>query len=44
MEQAVVIPLYYDQVSHFVRNDISGLNTNPVNMLDLKQVKKHDEN
>jgi oligopeptide transport system substrate-binding protein len=40
MSQAPVIPLYYDQVSHFVRNNIIGLQTNPVNMLDLKTVKK----
>lgn len=40
MSQAPVIPLYYDQVSHFVRNNIEGLQTNPVNMLDLKTVKK----
>ncbi len=40
MSKAPVIPLYYDQVSHFVRNNIEGLQTNPVNMLDLKTVKK----
>jgi ABC-type transport system substrate-binding protein len=40
MEDAVVIPLFYDQVSHFIRNEISGLQTNPINMLDLKKVRK----
>jgi peptide/nickel transport system substrate-binding protein len=40
MESAVIIPLYYDQVSHFVRKEISGFETNPVNMLDLRKVKK----
>lgn len=40
MSEAPVIPLYYDQVSHFVQKNISGLPTNPVNMLDLKTVKK----
>jgi peptide/nickel transport system substrate-binding protein len=40
MNDAPVIPLYYDQVSHFVRSNISGLQTNPVNMLDLRPVKK----
>jgi peptide/nickel transport system substrate-binding protein len=40
MIDAPVIPLYYDQVSHFVRSNISGLQTNPVNMLDLRPVKK----
>jgi peptide/nickel transport system substrate-binding protein len=38
--QAPVIPLYYDQVSHFVRREISGLETNPINMLDLRRVRK----
>ena len=41
MQDAPVIPLYYDQVSHFVRNNISGLQTNPVNMLDLRPVRKN---
>lgn len=40
MSEAPVIPLYYDQVSHFVRKNIDGLTTNPVNMLDLKSVRK----
>jgi peptide/nickel transport system substrate-binding protein len=40
MREAPVIPLYYDQVSHFVRKEISGLQTNPVNMLDLRTVIK----
>jgi len=41
MDDAPVIPLYYDQVSHFIRKNIHGLNTNPVNMLDLKAVRKY---
>ena len=41
MQDAPVIPLYYDQVSHFVRNNIDGLQTNPVNMLDLRPVRKN---
>jgi oligopeptide transport system substrate-binding protein len=41
MQDAPVIPLYYDQVSHFVRNNIEGLQTNPVNMLDLRPVRKN---
>ena len=40
MSEAPVIPLLYDQVSHFVSKRIVGLKTNPVNMLDLKDVKK----
>jgi peptide/nickel transport system substrate-binding protein len=40
MFEAPVIPLFYDQVSHFIRKDVSGLVTNPINMLDLKTVRK----
>lgn len=40
MEDAPVVVLYYDQVLRFVRNNISGLGSNPVNMLDLRRVKK----
>jgi peptide/nickel transport system substrate-binding protein len=40
MEQAPVIPLFYDQVSHFVRKEVKGLETNSINLLDLKKVKK----
>lgn len=40
MSEAPVIPLLYDQVSHFVSKRIVGLKTNPVNMLDLKDVRK----
>jgi peptide/nickel transport system substrate-binding protein len=39
-EASPVIPLYYDQVTHFVRNVVHGLETNSVNMLDLKRVRK----
>jgi len=35
-----VIPLFYDQVSHFIRKDVSNFSTNAINMLDLKQTKK----
>jgi oligopeptide transport system substrate-binding protein len=40
MNEAPVIPLYYDQVSHFIRKNVHGLQTNPVNMLDLRTVYK----
>jgi peptide/nickel transport system substrate-binding protein len=40
MSASPVIPLYYDQVSHFVRSEVSGLNSNPVNMIDLSRVRK----
>ncbi|MEX2588646.1 MAG: ABC transporter substrate-binding protein [Chitinophagales bacterium] len=38
MEDAVVVPLYYDQVLRFVQKNISGLNPNPINLLVLKNV------
>ena len=39
-DEMPVIPLYYDQVMHFIRKEISNLPTNPTNMLDLRRVKK----
>jgi peptide/nickel transport system substrate-binding protein len=35
-----IIPLYYDQVMHFIRSNIKKFPTNSVNMLDLRRVKK----
>lgn len=35
-----IIPLYHDQVIHFVRHEISGWFINGVNRLDLRRVKK----
>jgi len=35
-----VISLFHDQVTHFVRNDISGWVISPVNRLDLRRVRK----
>lgn len=40
MDDAPVVPLYYDQVIRLVKNNISGLSANPMNMLTLKRVKK----
>ena len=40
MEEAPVIPLFYDKASRFTRNNISGLGINPLNLLVLKRVKK----
>ena len=39
-EETPVIPLYYDQVMHFIRSNVKNLPTNTVNMLDLRRVKK----
>ena len=35
-----VIPLFHDQVTHFVRNSIDGWIVSPVNRLELRYVKK----
>lgn len=40
MSQAPVVILYYDKVLRFTRNNINGLGTNPMNLLDLKRVVK----
>ena len=40
MAEAPVIILFYDEVLRFVSRDISGLGSNPVNLLDLVHVKK----
>ena len=40
MENAPVVPLYYDEAVRFTRKNISGLGANPINLLSLKHVKK----
>lgn len=40
MENAAVVPLYYDEVVRFTRKNVKGLGINPQNLLDLKRVKK----
>lgn len=40
IEEAPVVVLYYDEVLRFSRKNISGLASNPLNLLNLKQVKK----
>jgi oligopeptide transport system substrate-binding protein len=43
MNDAPIVPLYYDQVVRLVHNNISGLTSNPMNMLSVKRVKKHNK-
>lgn len=38
--QAVVIPLYYDKVVRFTQKNVQDLGINPINLLDLRKVKK----
>ena len=40
IEEAPVIPLFYDKASRFARSNVSGLGINPLNLLVLKRVKK----
>jgi len=40
INNAPVIPLYYDQVIRFSRKNIHGLGINPINLLHLKKVQK----
>ena len=39
IDDAPVIPLYYDEVSRFVHFHVQGLESNPMNLLVLKRVK-----
>jgi peptide/nickel transport system substrate-binding protein len=42
IDDAPVIPLFYDQVIRLVRHNIKDLNTNPMNLLNLKTVTKEN--
>lgn len=41
INDAPIVPLYYDQVIRLVGKNITGLSTNPMNLLNLKTVRKH---
>ena len=40
LEEAPIVPLYYDEVVRFVKPDVEGLPMNPMNLLILKEVRK----
>jgi oligopeptide transport system substrate-binding protein len=40
IDESPVIPLYYDEAVRLVQNEIQGLAGNPMNLLNLKTVKK----
>ncbi|MBL7935899.1 MAG: ABC transporter substrate-binding protein [Bacteroidia bacterium] len=40
IDDAPIVPLYYDQVIRLVHKNIKDLTTNPMNLLNLKLVKK----
>lgn len=44
INDAPVVPLYYDQVVRLVQKNITGLTSNPMNMLSVKKVKKLNAN
>jgi peptide/nickel transport system substrate-binding protein len=44
IDQAPFILLYYDEVLRFVHLNVEGMIPNPVNMLDLRRVRKKNPN
>lgn len=40
MEEAPVVPLWYDMAIHLVQNDVHGFEPNSLNMLELRRTKK----
>ncbi|MFV0540386.1 MAG: ABC transporter substrate-binding protein [Aestuariibaculum sp.] len=40
MQKAPIVPLFYDEAVRFTQKNVTGLGINPINLLDLKQVKK----
>ena len=40
IEEAPIIPLYYDKIMRFTKKNVFGLKTNPINQLNLKRVYK----
>jgi len=40
MQDAPVVPLWYDQVIHLVQPNIQGFHPHPLNLLELRRVKK----
>jgi peptide/nickel transport system substrate-binding protein len=43
IEEAPVVPLYYDEVIRFTRKNVQGLGINPIDLLDLRKVRKIEE-
>jgi peptide/nickel transport system substrate-binding protein len=40
IRSAPLIPLYYDQRLHFLQREVVGFRSNPMNIIDLKRVRK----
>ncbi len=41
IEDAPIVPLWYDEAVHLVRKNISGFYPNSLNMLELRHTKKN---
>jgi peptide/nickel transport system substrate-binding protein len=41
MQKTPVVVMFYDEVLRFTRKNVSGLGINPINLLDLKRVRKN---
>lgn len=39
MKQAPLVPLFYDQMTHFLNKRVSGFSATPMNVIDLKYVR-----
>ncbi|HMC02098.1 MAG TPA: ABC transporter substrate-binding protein [Flavobacteriaceae bacterium] len=40
INEAPIVPLFYDEVVRFTRKNVKGLEINPINLLDLRHVRK----
>ena len=40
IEECPVVPLYYDEVVRYLSNDVEGMTGNPMNLINLKRVRK----
>lgn len=40
ISEAPVIPLFYDQLLHFTQQNVQGFAANPMNLIELKRVRK----
>jgi oligopeptide transport system substrate-binding protein len=41
MSQAPLVPLFYDQRMHFTQLNMTGFSSNPMNLIDIKRVRKN---
>lgn len=40
MSKAPVMPIFYDRLLHFTQKDVEGFSSNPMNLIELKRVRK----